>query len=772
MDSTKQMRSNSFCVDCGGYNLLMTSIALIVTGIIIVGALQAYTIYKTQQDAMRTQEVVSRAVEKIQTFKETFGRYPCPSSLTAARNTAAYGTEDCTTAIPAGTCVGGICSTTGRTISAVAQPVRTGAIPFRLLQIEEKEVYDAYGSRLIYSMSANQGSTLTFADNIGAIGMRDESGQDLITPADTVDYVVISPGRNKRGGYNSSGNVSIGCVAGDLETRNCIDMTAAPASPTRFASSQAYLGGTANNFDDIIQYFATNVTARWRRTNANPDDIQTITNANVGVGVATPGVALEISQNGGSAAVPGVGDTWQGGVRVTGTKTIAGLPYETGINADKICDETGTNCFRPENFASVAGIATCPAGTYMTGIKGDGTNAIAECKPIRVSCQPPNVLTGLTAAGVPICAAVSTNCTLSNVQICEGSYATFQLKSSNEAGITNPTPTSAKAVPDAGNGIHNVAYYLFDAGSYPLNKARAEFLCSNGNWLKTGNRAGLCSCMPTLPPNNVDCTTTPISPSCFGTGACAGYATGATSIPYTFDAVNCGWVGGVPTIGTCTCPAPGAAPATVACGGGYNTGLQVPGWTWDPNPAVCNWNANPSTCACNPANEVPPTTAGATRPGPGTTLCKNLPGFAGYAGNATEIQRFNATVGACGWYFNSWDTSACTCDPTPFSEVAPSTCNAACQNETVQAKNWYHYGAPGCTKIFDYSDPSTCVAKSFSWQPLASSTPLSGQPGHGPYAKGSACNTNCMVTNTAGELQACWEPDSPSGFKIHSCVCQ
>ena len=770
MRLNKHISTPSFFMSSGGYNLVMTSIALLVIGVILVTGMQAYAIYTKKQDSIRTQQVVANAVSKIQTFKETFGRYPCPSSLNAARSSATYGVEDCTTVITADTCSGGICATTGRTIAAIAQPIRIGAIPFRLLQIEEKDVYDAYGSRLVYAMSTNQGSTATFADNIGAIGMVDETGQNLITPADTVDYVIISHGPNKRGGYTRDGVTSIACVAGDLETKNCINMASPPVSPTKFASSQAYLAGTASNFDDTIEYFSSNATARWRRTNSNPDDIQTVSNSNVSVGTTTPAVTLDIAQNAATAAVPGVGNTWNGSLRMVGTNP-AGISY--GINTDRICDQNGANCFKPENFAAASGIGPCPAGEYMIGLKGNGTDVVPECAPIRVYCTPPNVLTGVDAiTGAPKCAAVSSNCLLSNVQICAATFASFNVKSSNEGGITNPTPTSQKAVPDAGAGVHNSNYNIYDPGSYVPNRAYAEFRCNNGDWIKTGNQGGLCSCVPTPPPASTCVAGAPPSPTCTGSGACAGFATGATVIPYTFDPVACGWVGGVAAIGTCTCPAPGASPATVACGPGYNTGSSIPGWTWDPNPAVCNWGANPSTCACNPAAEVPPTFNGATRPGPATIACNALPGFAGHTGIATEIQRFNGTAGSCAWLFDSWDTSACACDGTPFSEPGVSTCNFACQTETVAAKNWYHYGAPGCTKIFDYSDPSTCAPRNFAWQPDVASPPLTGQPGHGPIAKGSACNTNCMTTNVVGSTGACWEPDTPSGFKIYSCICQ
>lgn len=759
-----------------GYNLLMSAIALLVVGILMAGGFQAYAVYTKKEQASKTQQVIANAVSKIQSFKETFGRFPCPAPLNLARNNAAYGHEDCTTVIPVDTCAGGLCHMTGRTIppAAAAEQLRVGTIPFRLLQIEEKDVYDAYGHRLVYAMTLNQGSTSTYRDGNGAIGLVDDSGQNLTNPADSVDYVIISHGPNGVGAYGYSGAQKIACptvAVGGLEANNCIDMAVPPASPLRFASAPAATAGGANQFDDVIEYFSSNEPAMWRRNDANKDDIQTISNTNVAVGVNDPDVALDIAQSTAAAATAGVGSTWDGALRVVGTNA-GGQTF--GVRADSICNEAGTECFKPENFASAAGIAACPAGKYMVGIKGTGTDAVAECAPVKVSCTPPNVMTGLNASGVPICSPVSTNCLLANVQICNAGFTGFSIRNSNNPPFANPTPTSQKAVPDAGAGVHNAVYQLFDPGSYAANKAWASFRCSNGDWLWAGGTGGLCSCNPTIPPSS-DCVAVPPSATCTGSGTCAGFATGATTIPYTWSAASCAWVGGVPGIGTCTCPAvaPSPAPAPVACPGGYNTGAQVPGYTWNPAPNICNWQADPSTCACNPANEVPPTTAGATRTIPTiTTPCNGLPGFAGYSGNAVRVERFNATAGACRWEFDSWDTSACVCDSTPFHEPAPSTCNAACQNETTPAKNWYAYLNPGCVKTFQSTDASVCAPKPFSWQADPSSPPLTGQSSHGPIALNDPCNTNCMVNNVAGSTTACWAPEGGGLFKIFSCICK
>lgn len=767
MRTSRKFQQTCLLTNSGGYNLLMTSIALIVVGLLSVAALQAYSLYKQRNDLATNQLRVADAISKIQTFKETYGRYPCPSSLNAARGTEAYGHEDCTTVITMDSCLNGVCRTSGRTIApaVTGEPIRIGAIPFRLLQIEEKASYDAYGSRLVYAMTENLGATTTFKENNGAIGVLDENGGDLIQPADSVEYIVISPGPNKMGGFTFAAAQPVACAAGFIESRNCIDLAAPPASPTRFASSQAYLAGTAQNFDDTVEYFASNEVARWRRTDTNLDDIQTISNVNVGVGgITDPDVTLDIRQNTPIAAGAGVSGTWDGALRVTGTGA--------DIRANSFCNETGTECFKPENFATT-GMGPCPANQYMIGIEGNGTDAVAKCAPIKVYCNPtnglgqPQALTGLTAAGAAICSTIATNCALSDVQVCAPSHLSHNLKSSNEGGITHPTPTSSKMTPDTGTGVHNVSYYLYDADSYASNRAWGQFTCNNGNWLKTGSFGGMCSCTP-VPPTSSTCTASPPSATCTGGGSCVGAGTGSSTVSYTYSPSGCGWTTTGTSYASCACPAvpPSAAPGPTACPTGYNTGAWIPGYNWNDSPSVCAWVAQAGTCACDATLKGSP-------PAGTPKQCNQIPGFEGYSGTAPQTFTFNATAGACRWEPTGYDTSGCLCDTTTLHpEAASSTCNAACQNETTQAKNWYRYAMPGCVKTLDHTDPSVCQDKLFTWQPDPVSPPLAGQSSHGPYEKDSACNQSCMTNNVVGSTNACWGPDTGGTFKIYSCICK
>lgn len=757
--------------NAAGYNLLMTSMALMVIGIIGVGLLQIYSLYKETDDVTTNQARVTNSVTMVQNYKDISGRFPCPAPINAARNAAAYGAEDCATVIAAGTCAGGICVVNGRTITGVPQPVRIGAIPFRLLQMDEKQTYDAYGNRLLYAVTQNQANVTTYNELIGAIDIADESGQSIVEPAGTVSFAIVSQGKNRYGGFSIDGVQASACTLGVSEAANCIDLATAPAAPYKMVSSLTYLAGAATEFDDTIEYFSSNTPARWRRTDANQDNIQTISNSNVGVGVAAPAIALDIGQNVASGAVLGRQATLDGALRTT-----------SRVEANEICDYTGTNCFQPSDFEQVVNpLMDCNSaatGKYMIGIGGDGTglHAKAQCGVVSAACPAGQVLIGFKATGLPDCTTVGSSCPVSSVQICDSSVPkAFVLKSSSQIQ-TNPTNTTCiggVGCTNIGTGLNGSTYTIWDPTSYPSNWARAVFTCTNGVWVKPASGTGSCSCTPTVPSGTNTCTVAPISPTCTSSPACAGYGTGTATGTYTWSAAACSF--GSPSISyaSCTCPAapPPAAlpmPTTSMCSGASG---NTTNYYWDSAASVCGWKY---TCACTPP--IPATKTLATAVACNLPIGSGGPGLIGYTGNAYRTQAFNSTVGTCAWQNSGWDTSGCSCDTSapPFSEVDTSTCNLACENETTPAYKWYKYTLPAgvCTKTWDHDSPSVCAAKGFSWKINASSPPTTGQSSHGTTAVGDTCNASCLTTNVAGSGSSCWQAGAGGKFDIFSCVCQ
>ena len=275
----------------------------------------------------------------------------------------------------------------------------------------------------------------------------------------------------------------------------------------------------------------------------------------------------------------------------------------------------------------------------------------------------------------------------------------------------------------------------------------------------------MCSCSPSAPPSST-CTTSPISPACSGTAACVGAGTGSATVSYTYSAASCAWIGST-SYASCTCPAvaPSPVPTDMTCPAGLNTAA----WNWNSSASVCAWQKSCSCVAPVPATKTDTVAVACNVPAPAG------PGMAGYSGNAYKKLAFDATAGQCKWKQVGWDTSGCTCNTSapPFSEPTTSTCNLACQNETVKALNWYKYTdvAGVCTKTFDHTTPSSCSNKVFTWQIDASSPPIKDQNSGPSIDVGQTCNLSCLSSNEAGNTTSCKKSGTNGKWDIYSCKC-
>lgn len=749
-----------------GYTLISVALSLMIIGILIAGFAQTYKVYDQREQLILNEQRISTALLKIQSYRQLYGRIPCPSSINTARNTASYGMEsDCsdTTTITTGSCLSGICVVNGaRTITPPAAAayiprVRIGAIPFRVLQMDEKETIDAYGNRILYAMTEELGVQTTYSEINGGINIINELGDNIIDPTGSANFALVSAGPNKRGSFNIDGLQANACTGASLDVQNCIDLSSPPATATLASSVEALAGG-ASEFDDTIDYFAALADTRWRRTEGNQDDIEAIVLDNVSAGITTsPTDKLHISQSPARPAAAGVSATWEGALRAT-----------VGLQAENYCDESGNNCFDVEDFMGSSSAMTCPtAGEYVIGIEGDSSNpghAKVKCAPVRIFCSNPAtpIFDGVYPWGAPKCKTLSVNCTTANIQICNSAYTAFNLLPSNAPSIPNPTSTGA--VTAATGAYINVT----DPGSYPTNPAKAWFQCNNGVWNTTVWTSGLCSCNPTPPPSST-CTTSPTpSPACTGSVSCTGAGTGFATQNYSFNAFNCQWTGGSISYATCSCPSipPTAPPAPVACAAGYNSGWAVPSYHWNSNPNVCAWVADPGNCGCTAP--VPATRDGAL------VACSAISGFEGFTGTAIKKEVFNSTLGICGWQFSHYDTSACTCDSTTehiSTNVHATTCTP-CQNETSPAVWKYKFDGPGCSRGPDYiSTLPTCQAKNFFWRLNMTGFSTFGAASNGGNPEIGVTTCSCSEWGASAQ-SVCGSPAVGATWNIGMCTCR
>ena len=417
-----------------GYTLIQMALALMVIGVLLAGFLGIYTQYQTEEKATKTVDRVNNALQAIQKYRNVYGSLPCPAPMNVNRTNATYGiASNYNRYLPAGTlpvvagdCAEGICIEQNTRADLPGSPVlrvRVGAIPFRDMQLDESNTYDAYGSRLWYTVTEDMCNLTTFNETRGAINIVNDQGETQTTPANSAAFLIISPGINKIGGYGLEGILSVPC-AGSLDSENCRDVSVATSAMTAATYRTQFVQDAtlATSYDDVVEFFSSAQTQLWRRTAPGSENILDLANNVIGIGEATPTTTLDIGQSAISTLpVPGApvaGTAYLGDIaptnQVVANRQHGALrvsPTTSRLQADVYCSEGGVNCFRPENIAGPAGL-NCPAGSYPTAITSNAITRNAEftCAPISLNCPVGETFTGFTnVAGVltPACSSAT-----------------------------------------------------------------------------------------------------------------------------------------------------------------------------------------------------------------------------------------------------------------------------------------------------------------------------------------------------------------------------
>lgn len=568
-----------------GYTLIQMAIAMLVLGILMAAFLNVYTLYSNAQKATTTQENVASAVQKLQTYRQSFGTYPCPSPMNVARESPApvYGRASDyaqyrpsgTTPLSIGQCADGICIEGNVRSDLVATPtirVRVGALPFRDMQMDENETYDGYGSRLWYAVTEDMCNLSTFNDTMGGINIVNDLGESQTSPPKSGAFIVISPGINKVGAYSKYGVQGSPCTA-TADAENCRDMSLSSQPDTSatyiIRSTVDAITTPGNIYDDITEYFSASANQLWRRMTPTSEDILDIGGNKVAIGPSTPNAELDISQ---SAVNPSNG-------LMTVKSFIAPLPappYENGglrVNggslwATQYCSETGSNCFKPEDITgdqtAHTGGVKCPANTYPVGITSDGVNAKFDCMPdIAIQCPVGQALKGFSVSGttlVPICTAAAfyKKCPITKMSLCspdditlpEAAHGSFIYRSAGEC---------KGAYYSCSNGVWS--YYLGWGeckGTETTTTGISCGECWSGTFTQTYN-----SCKGTANTRATDCKCAACSQ--YSTGSCPPAKPDGTppttrydfacdpSDPYKIATLTAPFSGTISSPGSCSC---------------------------------------------------------------------------------------------------------------------------------------------------------------------------------------------------------------------------
>lgn len=263
-----------------GFTLLELSIVLIIGGLMVVGAIEAYTIYTHKQKIERTKALMTDIDQYLSGFPSKtipssitadargrlsgtpYSRLPAPAPLNGSAAGNDYDTEvtNTTAAINAAVASGNLIRVTG----ASGGNVLIGKLPAATLGISNDYMRDAYGNYLLYAVTEAAVTSLNFSGAIEVI----EEGIDYRSGSPTegeliehethpnVQYVVVSMGETANGAIDFNGDrIGNVCPANTVkESENC-DMNDAT-----FRLSMLHERNT-NDFYDDAMIFESHVVA-------------------------------------------------------------------------------------------------------------------------------------------------------------------------------------------------------------------------------------------------------------------------------------------------------------------------------------------------------------------------------------------------------------------------------------------------------------------------------------------------------------------------------
>lgn len=646
--------------NCQGFTLIELAVVMIVTGILLAAFTYPYSIYQKNKRIQATNENVQTVTAAIGSFRGLHGRYPCPASFEASRGDFEYGREtacaDETLIATPGTCVNGIClQESNRTVTIPGSPsvvtitprVRIGAVPFRQLGIDEGDIYDGYGNRIIYAVTERLGSTAGFDPNDGGIGILNEEGTSAIEPADSAHFVLLSSGPNEVGAYTRDG-AHLPCTATGADSENCDFESQANAV---FRASRLMNTGDNTHFDDTVSFFTKNEVPLWRISeDTSGNDIVQIPEGAVGF----------FGESGANPVAP----LADGSEIPDGVVRAAGGATDGRLLANQLCDDGGTACFSSTviagQLADGEGLE-CPAGQYMAQI-ANGTRRCAD--EVIVRCDPGQFMQGFNSNGTIKCAAYMAppaNCAAQNVTLCS---TTVTIPAGNHGNLRTVT-----------------------AGA---NFSRT-YRCNNGVWNQI-SQSGSCTCTPSTQSRNIACATGftgtiyqervltcpagtwsgwvnvgPVSCVCdpvvqTRNRLCPTGYTGAIQDSRQHVCPADTWTAWTEISNTCTCT-PKTETRTLSCQTGYSgsiqqeRNLQCPAGTWTV------WTQTSNTCTCT-----------------ATTETRNASCGTGYTGTIPQSRTFDCTAGT----WSSWGATG----PDSCVAIPPPVCSWRSQGSGGSADNY------------------------------------------------------------------------------------
>ncbi len=616
-------------MSCKGFTLIEMATVIMILGLLVASLTPLYGLYQKQQEIDTTEVNVTVATSALGTFRSVYGRYPCPASMTQDRDDPMYGREDCnsTQAIPAGSCtVGeGLCVERSRRAAiphvfpegnARNEPPRVivGALPFRNLNLEESQSYDAYDHKIMYVVTENLTCDKCFTADGGGIDIINETGTSILPEVGQAHFLIMSHGKDGAGAYAKNGE-QFACPESGLERDNCNykDGTAPDATYRLSAASTADSDG---HFDDVLNYFTQDEIPAWQLSTKTA-------------------LAIHQKQLGGNVAVlKNEGDIDQkgevGGAVRASIDLESDNPDSTGkFLINELCNAMSDECFRPELIA----------GKFVDPDEGGARTGGMRC--------PEDDTTGGTGAfmvgiedGRPICDnAVTSECPLGAILVGVNDDGTLNCKNPDPLPCDGFSVSMCDTIVSVPGGAHG-STYTAQAGA----SQQRVYRCNSGSWVIESDVQGVCNCTPgpvstTTGACGVGYTgtvTTTVTRTCpdgtlettdnFGAAcACAaGERYGTRPCPE-------GYTGSIPTVSTHSCPS-----------GAWSTYVDVPGGI--------------NSCTCRNSETK-------------TTSCKE-----GLTGTGLVERRTVTCTPGGGVSYGEWEEISYDCTCTPRTVTNPYPC--------------------------------------------------------------------------------------------------
>lgn len=226
-----------------GFTLIEAAIVLIIGGMIVAALTSGLLNYMRDSKIKTTRERLDRVDVAIREYLAANHVLPCPSSPTVLETATNYATST----LP------GACASASGTV--LNNGVRIGMVPTRTLGLPDEYGYDAWETRFIYAVTQDLTSPATYKTQSGRISIVDPAGASAINPPNTGNFVVVSTGGDKKGGYTASG-AQIPCTStiapGQMDEENC-------DADSTFRVSQINILGNTNHYDDHMRYMGVEI---------------------------------------------------------------------------------------------------------------------------------------------------------------------------------------------------------------------------------------------------------------------------------------------------------------------------------------------------------------------------------------------------------------------------------------------------------------------------------------------------------------------------------